>query len=196
MPLGWGPKLAALVACWVLLACEQAPPDLRPWRPSDHDHAAEPNAGQSVPSNQSAGRDTGMHGIDEVVLAAWKQNCVRCHGVIGRGDGPQGALFRARDLTDPKWQASVTDAQIATVIRSGKGTMPGFQLPDSTVAGLIRLLRLLDAGAAAAANTRRGDAGAPPSEADAAVRAPTKPRAPSPRPPSPPGPSSPPTQSE
>lgn len=166
-----------LLLSGVLLACEQAPPDRRPWRPSDHDHAAEPSPGQSVPANQSTGRDTGMHGIDEVVLAAWKQNCVRCHGVIGRGDGPQGAMFRARDLTDPEWQASITDAQIAGVIRSGKGAMPGFELPEGTIAGLVRLLRLLNPGAAPGPQPRAQDGAAAPARRDAGA----SPRPPAPR---------------
>ena len=72
-----------------------------------------------------------------------------CHGTVGRGDGPQGPMVRASDLTRPAWQASVTDAQIAQTIRTGRGSMPAFDLPESTVNGLVRLIRLLDMSRAA-----------------------------------------------
>jgi len=53
-------------------------------------------------------------------------------------------MVKARDLSDPAWQASVTDAQIADAILKGKNAMPAFMLPPSTVDGLVHLIRLLD----------------------------------------------------
>lgn len=120
--------------------CQSAASDLREWRPSDHDHTDDP-----TPS-QVQGGDAGaspIPGINQVVLVAWKERCMRCHGQFGRGDGPQGPMVHARNLADPKWQESITDEQLATSIRKGKGLMPAQDLPDETVVGLIRLVRLI-----------------------------------------------------
>jgi cytochrome c oxidase cbb3-type subunit 3 len=136
-----------------LVGCGKTPDDLREWKTSDHDHTQEPGSGQ-VPANQPS--SGGMFGISEVALAAWKQNCTTCHGIIGRGDGPQGPMTKARDLTDPAWQASVSDADIASSIKNGRGAMPAFPLPDSTIEGLVKLTRLLDRSRP----VREADAGA------------------------------------
>jgi mono/diheme cytochrome c family protein len=129
------------------VACSRAPDDLREWRVSDHDHTTNPGAQQVVaqPSSQPAS----MHGIDEVTLIAWKQKCVTCHGMFGRGDGPQGPMVRATDLSRPDWQAQRSDSQLSATIRGGRGAMPAFDLPASTIDGLVRLIRLLDASRAA-----------------------------------------------
>jgi cytochrome c oxidase cbb3-type subunit 3 len=82
-------------------------------------------------------------GLTEVALMTWKTNCVVCHGTFGRGDGPQGAMMKARDLSDAAWQAAITDAQIAESIVKGRGRMPPFPLPASTVQELVRLVRLI-----------------------------------------------------
>jgi mono/diheme cytochrome c family protein len=125
-------------------ACDNAPSDLRVWRAADHDHTTNPGAAQVV-----GGPDAGpspelaQAGLDEVTLIAWRQNCVRCHGVLGRGDGPQGRMVKATDLTSPAFQAATDDAKIATTIREGRGAMPPFPLPDRTIESLVRLVRLL-----------------------------------------------------
>ncbi len=71
------------------------------------------------------------------------QTCNTCHGPMGHGDGPQGSLVKAPDLTRPDWQAKVTDEEIAARIRSGKGLMPPNDLPDSTIKGLVARIRAL-----------------------------------------------------
>jgi cytochrome c oxidase cbb3-type subunit 3 len=160
----WG-SLSLLLA----LSCSRGPDDLREWKASDHDHTSQPGTDQ-VPADQPS--SGGMFGISEVVLAAWKQNCTTCHGTVGRGDGPQGPMTKARDLSDPAWQSSASDADITSAIKNGRGAMPPFPLPDSTVEGLVKLVRLLDrsrvlrgsdaggadAGDAAAAGTDGGSA--------------------------------------
>jgi mono/diheme cytochrome c family protein len=154
------------------LACNRERTDVREWRPSDHDHTSSPNAAQAGAEPSPAVAAAANHGVDQVTLIAWKQNCITCHGVVGAGDGPQGAALRPTDLTKPAWQASITDEQIAATIRAGKGAMPAFPLPDSTVTGLVRLVRLLRTGPApeAGAGTAPTDSGAPsPSTADAPV---------------------------
>ena len=47
--------------------------------------------------------------------------CATCHGTTGKGDGPAAAGFpiKPRSYSDPEWQKSVTDEQIASVIVQG-----------------------------------------------------------------------------
>jgi mono/diheme cytochrome c family protein len=136
----------ALLLLVAASACNSSPSDLREWRATDHDHTSEPSSGQvEVAADGGSDPELAAHGLDEVTLVAWQQNCTRCHGTIGRGDGPQGPSMRATDLTSGDWQKGATDAQISDAIKNGKGLMPRFALPDSTVAGLVRLIRLLDA---------------------------------------------------
>ena len=86
-----------------------------------------------------------MPGFEDVTLVAWKQNCTPCHGAVGRGDGPRGPMLKATNLTDPAWQGSVSDEQIAKTIKLGKGAMPAFNWPDVTIANLVKLVRILNA---------------------------------------------------
>jgi mono/diheme cytochrome c family protein len=125
-------------------ACEEQAPDLREWRPSDHDHTTNPGSDQ-VEGGPDAGTapELAAHGLNEVVIVAWEQNCVRCHGRFGRGDGPQGPMVHAADLTNSTWQATVKDDDIFKVIHDGRGLMPAFPLPESTLRALVQLVRLL-----------------------------------------------------
>jgi mono/diheme cytochrome c family protein len=52
-------------------------------------------------------------------------------------------MTKPRDLTNPEWQQSVTDDAIADSIRRGRGAMPAFPLPESTIGNLVQLIRLL-----------------------------------------------------
>jgi mono/diheme cytochrome c family protein len=47
--------------------------------------------------------------------------CFTCHGMTGAGDGPGSAALqpKPRNLRDPAWQASVTDAHVRNVITMG-----------------------------------------------------------------------------
>jgi len=60
-----------------------------------------------------------MNAQQQLIEAAWAQTCATCHGPLGHGDGPQGSLVHAPDLTREDWQAKVTDEEIATRIRQG-----------------------------------------------------------------------------
>src|SRR4051812_28546755 len=103
----------SLTLLCLTFACSRPDADLREWRPSDHGHAAEGRAedGQETPQVTGSAEPV-MPGLDEVTIAAWRRSCTSCHGEIGRGDGPQGAMLRARDLSDSAWQATISDAQI------------------------------------------------------------------------------------
>jgi len=165
--------LLSLLLSACTLACNSAPSDLRPWKASDHDHTANPNAEQVQVTD--AGSGASPHGLDDVTIVAWQQNCTTCHGPLGRGDGPQAQVVRATDLSRPDWQASVTDEGIAATIRQGRGRMPSFNLPDATVARLVALIRMLDlnkmqARAPAAADSGRANAPAAHAPAPAAPK--------------------------
>jgi len=144
-------------------ACDEQAPDLREWRPSDHDHTSNPGTDQ-VEGGPDAGTapELAAHGLNEVVIVAWEQNCVRCHGRFGRGDGPQGPMVHAADLGNPSWQATVKDDDILKVIRDGRGLMPAFPLPEPTLRALVQLVRLLGQAASPhAANAAAAAASAP-----------------------------------
>jgi len=162
-----------LLAAFVL-GCNSTPADLRQWKATDHDHTVNPNEGQVQVTD--AGSEAQNYGLDDVTIVAWQQNCTTCHGALGRGDGPQGQLVHAADLSRPDWQASISDEAIATTIRVGRGRMPGFNLPDATITRLVALIRMLDlnrmqqraTNAARATGAASAAASAPPAHASPA----------------------------
>jgi cytochrome c oxidase cbb3-type subunit 3 len=159
----------------VALACNERPADLREWRVSDHNHTESPNSGQ-VQVDPSASAQA-PPGLEDVTIVAWQQNCTRCHGQLGRGDGPQGPMVKATNLSDPAWQKAATDEQIGRAIKEGKGAMPAFKLPDATIGKLVKLVRMMNAdqpgpgGASSAAPSASAASSSAPS-----ASAPAKPR--------------------
>jgi mono/diheme cytochrome c family protein len=80
----------------------------------------------------------------------WANNCAQCHGASGKGDTKMGKMLNAMDLTDPKKQASFTDAKAATAIKdgvkqNGKTTMKAFggKLSDDEIKALVAYVRTL-----------------------------------------------------
>ena len=59
--------------------------------------------------------------------ALFKQTCIRCHGVDGRGETTQGEIVGATDLTRAEWQERVDDSRVLTSITHGRGEMPAFE---------------------------------------------------------------------
>lgn len=150
-----------------IAACDAPPADLRTWTPQDHQHTTQSGA-------QAKGQVDGetkevFPGVDQVTVATWSSKCVMCHGRVGRGDGPQARMYgpkeKPKDLTEPAWHAAIQDEQIAATIRNGKGKMPPFALPDATIEGLVRLVRLF--------NRDRTDSSAAAATGSAAATAPT-----------------------
>lgn len=163
--------------CASAAACSRTPDDLREWRASDHEHAAEatPESAHEAPQ-VSGSAETNIPGLDEVTIASYRRGCATCHGQLGRGDGPQGPMVKARDLSDPAWQATASDAQIADAIVRGRGRMPAFSLPPATVDGLVHLVRLFNRTRAAQPAARTA---AEPAARTAAEPAPRSAAAPS-----------------
>jgi mono/diheme cytochrome c family protein len=140
-----GPVRSRLIALFlVTLGCNEAPADRREWRAGDHDHTDTPNANQVV-GGQDGGTpaELARHGLNELTMVAWQQHCVRCHGSLGRGDGPQGPMTRAIDLGNPDFQRTVSDEQILKSLKDGKGLMPASTLPEPTLKSLVQLVRLI-----------------------------------------------------
>ncbi|MET0585933.1 MAG: cytochrome c [Candidatus Binatia bacterium] len=80
----------------------------------------------------------------------WANNCAQCHGPVGKGDTKMGKMLGAMDLTDPKKQASFTDAKAAAAIKdgvkqNGKTTMKAFggKLTDDEIKALVAYVRTL-----------------------------------------------------
>jgi mono/diheme cytochrome c family protein len=136
MPRALVLALVALLAC---AACDRAPSagSLPEWTPADHD--TKPGSGQAGGSTQGTRTDAGA--APSLVDITWRQQCATCHGASGRGDGPQGPMFKPPDLA----QSKATDAEMASVIRNGRGKMPKFDLPDDVVGGLVARVRSLRA---------------------------------------------------
>jgi mono/diheme cytochrome c family protein len=82
--------------------------------------------------------------------AIYKKQCAACHGDSGEGDGPAAGAFNPKptDLTDADRMSELTDDQLLTVLKDGKGAMPGFSaiLKIEDLQALIEYLRTLTDG--------------------------------------------------
>jgi cytochrome c oxidase cbb3-type subunit 3 len=117
--------------------CDSSRGDVREWTPADHD---QPSSSQAQAPQVSARPDAPETDATLIDLA-WQKNCVQCHGARGRGDGPQGPMVRAPDLTRAEWQERVSDQEIAEVIRKGRNKMPAFDLSPPIIDGLVKRIR-------------------------------------------------------
>lgn len=119
-----------------LAACDRPPSvELKEWSASDHDGEQKGIAAGTQGMKGDAG------GTPALVEIAWRQQCATCHGASGKGDGPQGPMFKAADLSKEEWQARTKDADIVSAITNGKGRMPKFDLPPDVVTGLVARVR-------------------------------------------------------
>jgi cytochrome c oxidase cbb3-type subunit 3 len=130
---------AGLLLLVLLGACDRpADGEIQTWTAADHDHAEE--SARVAAGAQASGKAGGM-GDRQLIELTWRQQCATCHGAIGHGDGPNGPMVKASDLTRPDWQSSVTDEQLALSIQNGKGRMPKFDLPPTVLAGIVQRIR-------------------------------------------------------
>jgi cytochrome c553 len=81
----------------------------------------------------------------------WNKLCARCHGEDGRGQTNIGKKLGARDYTDPKIQAALTDAAAFKATKKGlkdkdgKTLMkPYDNLSDDDIKGLVAYLRTFE----------------------------------------------------
>jgi cytochrome c oxidase cbb3-type subunit 3 len=138
--------LTLLLSC--VVGCDRPPSadSLKVWTKEDHhstddDRPASPlTAG---PGPQGRGASDAVSNDAQLVDITWRQQCVGCHGALGRGDGPMGPMLHASDLTRGDWQSQVKDAEIAATIRDGRNRMPKFDLPEPVLRGLVARIRSL-----------------------------------------------------
>ncbi len=75
--------------------------------------------------------------------AIYAKRCASCHGKDGRANTFKGKLRSARNLTEPKWQAEVSDERIFNSITNGRGKMPSFgkKLSEAEINLLVSYVR-------------------------------------------------------
>ncbi len=73
------------------------------------------------------------------------KNCASCHGKDGKAKTFKAKFNHARNLTDPRWQAVISDEHMYESILHGKGKMPAFgkMLSENEVAALVTYVRML-----------------------------------------------------
>ena len=62
----------------------------------------------------------------------YEKECTKCHGADGKGDTKMGKKLGAKDYTDPKVQAEVTDAAAFKAIKEGLKDKEGKTLMKPT----------------------------------------------------------------
>jgi len=79
----------------------------------------------------------------------WKENCEKCHGADGRGETEEGKKKGARDLSNAKWQKTISDDRMIRSVTRGRDKMPSFSkvLSEEQIKELIREVRALAAPA-------------------------------------------------
>jgi mono/diheme cytochrome c family protein len=79
----------------------------------------------------------------------FQRTCSGCHGADGRGVMRLGLSKPPRDLTNAEFHAQMTDDQLRSVIRTGKGQMPAFGglMGDDDLNDVITFIRTLPPGA-------------------------------------------------
>ncbi len=75
----------------------------------------------------------------------YREYCQVCHGPDGKANTEEGKKKGARDFTNAKWQASVSDERLARSIRRGREKMPawGSKLNDGQIKALVKEVRSL-----------------------------------------------------
>lgn len=81
----------------------------------------------------------------DLARGLYDQQCVSCHGALGKGDGAQAAESSAPDWTQPERLALRSEEELFQTITSGTGGMPAYRdiLSDEQRLGLAAYVRSL-----------------------------------------------------
>ncbi len=87
---------------------------------ADQSAAPAANSDQAAPA-AGAGAGAGGDSVTQLADQIFQQRCSTCHGPEGRGDGPGAQMLnpKPQNYHDKKWQASVTDDDMAKAIVYG-----------------------------------------------------------------------------
>jgi len=75
----------------------------------------------------------------------WVANCAKCHGLDGKAQTEEGKKKGARDLSNGKWQRTISDERMIRSITRGRDMMPawGKVLTPEQVKELVKEVRSL-----------------------------------------------------
>ena len=84
-----------------------------------------------------------VHDSSVDARAIFDEKCAKCHGKDGRAHSLHGKHVHARDLTDAKWQAEVSDERLFNSINNGRNKMPSFKnkLTEDQIDALVTYVR-------------------------------------------------------
>ncbi len=142
-------RCLAVVACLLVAAAcgkNDQPPAATSGRPN-----AKPETGPNARPAAASPPVAAVSPLDEA-NHLFGTLCATCHGPEGKGDGIGGATLvpKPRNYHDAAWQASVSDAQIATaIVKGGPGVGKSPMMPPSpqlegkpqVVAELVKRIR-------------------------------------------------------
>jgi cytochrome c oxidase cbb3-type subunit 3 len=95
------------------------------------------------PAKATSQNNTSQKSVAASVL--FDKRCDTCHGKDGQAKTFKAKFNHARNLTDAKWQAEVSDERIFNSIANGKGKMPawGKKLSEAQINALVAYVRSL-----------------------------------------------------
>ncbi|HET9531217.1 MAG TPA: c-type cytochrome [Blastocatellia bacterium] len=130
--------LAVALAALFSVACANAPQTTNQNRNTNAPAAAPstPATDATANANQPAQPPSNI----DAASIYMKEMCAGCHGTDGRG-----VMTNSRNFTDPAWQKSKTDDEIAASIRNGAPSkkMPAYKdkLTDAQIKALVAHIR-------------------------------------------------------
>jgi mono/diheme cytochrome c family protein len=75
----------------------------------------------------------------------WVAHCAKCHGMDGKAQTEEGKKKGARDLSNGKWQRTISDERMIRSITRGRDMMPawGKVLTPEQIKELVKEVRSL-----------------------------------------------------